>query len=375
MENQLQTDLTALRAQQQAVDAEVERQRTLLSQQYASAIRKAQADNDMQRAQALYAQAKEEDAALLAKQQQAASAMAGVGDYSLYAQIYGLTDEQRAALEAEYRTQKQNTEQQAADEKLRSAASLMAAAGDYSLYAQLYGLTDAQRIALENAYKKANPDTSAQNALATQEAAAKLMAATGDFSLYGQLYGLSAEQIARLEAQWKAENPSLVPNPEPSPEPAPEPAPAPTPTPTPEPVPEPSVSTPVSSLLPTNPLPSYLESALDEAFKPPVPASSLSPTNPLTPNLESTLDNIFNQANRNPPDNVGGQKLTKTGISDVINGSQQDVWQTPDGKLWIWDSSKGQYLEYVNNQNTQSSKKPSKGKGGVLNSLENRLTI
>lgn len=60
-ENQLQADLTALRVQQQANDADIERRRGLLGQEYASAIRQAQADNDFQRAQALYEQASVED--------------------------------------------------------------------------------------------------------------------------------------------------------------------------------------------------------------------------------------------------------------------------------------------------------------------------
>ena len=55
--NQLQANVTALRAQQQAADAEAERQRSLLSQQYMSAIRQAQADNDLALAEALYKQA------------------------------------------------------------------------------------------------------------------------------------------------------------------------------------------------------------------------------------------------------------------------------------------------------------------------------
>jgi hypothetical protein len=56
--------MTALRAQQQASDAEVERQRSLLGQEYASAIRQAQADNDMAKAQALYDRATVEDVRL-----------------------------------------------------------------------------------------------------------------------------------------------------------------------------------------------------------------------------------------------------------------------------------------------------------------------
>lgn len=68
-ENQLQADLTALRAQQQQTDADIERQRGLLGQEYASAIRKAQSDNDLQMAQALYGLAEKEDERLWQERQ------------------------------------------------------------------------------------------------------------------------------------------------------------------------------------------------------------------------------------------------------------------------------------------------------------------
>ena len=97
-DNQLQADLTALRGAQATVDANIERERTTLSQQYMAAIAQAQADNDLQRAQALYDQAKEDEAALLAKQKEAGNLMASAGDYSILANIYGLTPEQLALL-------------------------------------------------------------------------------------------------------------------------------------------------------------------------------------------------------------------------------------------------------------------------------------
>lgn len=67
-DNQLLADLTAIRAAQQQGDINIERQRGLLGQQFAAAIRQAQAENDMARAQALYEQAKEAEANLLAQQ-------------------------------------------------------------------------------------------------------------------------------------------------------------------------------------------------------------------------------------------------------------------------------------------------------------------
>ena len=66
-ENQLLSDLTELRAAQQLADAEADRQRTLLAREYASAIQKAQSDNDLARAQALYEEAKRADTQLLAR--------------------------------------------------------------------------------------------------------------------------------------------------------------------------------------------------------------------------------------------------------------------------------------------------------------------
>lgn len=97
-DNQLQADLTTLRAAQQTADAGIERERALLSQQYTSAIAQAQAENDLAKAEALYKEAKDAEAKLLAKQEAAAQVMADVGDYSLLGQLYGLTPEQIAKL-------------------------------------------------------------------------------------------------------------------------------------------------------------------------------------------------------------------------------------------------------------------------------------
>jgi hypothetical protein len=98
-DNQLQGDLTAIRTAQQSVDADIERQRTLLSQQYKSAIAQAQAENDLARAEALYKAAKEDEARLLQNQKEAGQLMASVGDYSILANLYGLTPEQLAMLQ------------------------------------------------------------------------------------------------------------------------------------------------------------------------------------------------------------------------------------------------------------------------------------
>lgn len=46
------------------------------------------------------------------------------------------------------------------------------------------------------------------------------------------------------------------------------------------------------------------------------------------------------------PNNVNGQKLSKSGITDVVNGVTQNVWKTPDGQMWIWDGTQNKYLKY-----------------------------
>lgn len=72
-DNAQQRNASALRQTQADLDAEFQRQRQLLASQYETEIRKAQADNDMERAQALYEAAKAEEAQLLELQKQGAA--------------------------------------------------------------------------------------------------------------------------------------------------------------------------------------------------------------------------------------------------------------------------------------------------------------
>ena len=81
--NQNQANATALNQQQAAADAEYNRQRQLKADWYASQIKKAQADNDMNRAQALYDAAKSEEEQLRSLRNTAATMMAGKGDNSI----------------------------------------------------------------------------------------------------------------------------------------------------------------------------------------------------------------------------------------------------------------------------------------------------
>lgn len=97
-DNQLQGDLTTLRAAQQSIDAGIERERGLLAKEFAAAIQQAQANNDLARAQALYEQAQAEEARLNQQKANAANLMAGVGDYARLAELYGLTAEELALL-------------------------------------------------------------------------------------------------------------------------------------------------------------------------------------------------------------------------------------------------------------------------------------
>ena len=68
--NQTQADISAIQAAQQAADAEIERQRTQYKEQYAAALLEAAANNDTQRAQALYEEMVRQDNALTEQRQQ-----------------------------------------------------------------------------------------------------------------------------------------------------------------------------------------------------------------------------------------------------------------------------------------------------------------
>ena len=81
--NARQANVTSLQQKQSDADAEIERQRQLLASQYAAAIKQAQADNDMQRAQELYNAAKAEEEKLLSLRQSASTILANKGDTSI----------------------------------------------------------------------------------------------------------------------------------------------------------------------------------------------------------------------------------------------------------------------------------------------------
>lgn len=45
------------------------------------------------------------------------------------------------------------------------------------------------------------------------------------------------------------------------------------------------------------------------------------------------------------PNNVDGNKLSKSGKTGSINGQEQNIWKTSDGKYYYWDGTKNKYYE------------------------------
>lgn len=80
--NQRQKNLSALNTQQSQADAEFERMRQQLADKYSADIKKAQADNDMQRAQQLYEAARAEEDQLRELRQKGANLLAEKDDMS-----------------------------------------------------------------------------------------------------------------------------------------------------------------------------------------------------------------------------------------------------------------------------------------------------
>lgn len=56
------------------------------------------------------------------------------------------------------------------------------------------------------------------------------------------------------------------------------------------------------------------------------------------------------------PNNVNGKKLSKSGITDSVNGVTQNVWQDTEGTLWIWDGTQNKYLYYGEQKKTTGTK-------------------
>lgn len=124
-QNQLSSNLNTLRQSEAEKRVEVERQRVLLGQQYQNAIQKAQAENDLAKAKALYEEAVRVDEAISAASQadadramqifnmlnntalSAAGAYASNGDMSMYKKL--LAGDSKQELEDLYEKAKQIT--------------------------------------------------------------------------------------------------------------------------------------------------------------------------------------------------------------------------------------------------------------------------
>ncbi len=70
--------------------------------------------------------------------------------------------------------------------------------------------------------------------------------------------------------------------------------------------------------------------------------------NPHSGSINPDIANGTFGASGYQPDNINGDKLTKTGKTAVINGHEQNVWMKPDGTLWMWDDTVNRYVEYNN---------------------------
>lgn len=131
--NQLQSDLTTLNNAEAQNRAEIERQRTLLGQQYQNAIQKAQAENNMELAQRLYQEAVRVDESVID---------ASKNDSSRALEILNMMLGQISS------------DRNLASEEARQAAEIAAAGGKYGLYGKLYGLSDDVVKRLEEIYNK-----------------------------------------------------------------------------------------------------------------------------------------------------------------------------------------------------------------------------
>lgn len=142
--NQLQSDLTALGNAEAQNRAEIERQRTLLGQQYQNAIQKAQAENNMELAQRLYQEAVRVDESII--------------DASK-------NDSNRALEILNMMLNQVGSERDYASQDAQKAADLAAAAGKYGLYGKIYGLSDDVIKRLEEIYNKELADKEAERRL------------------------------------------------------------------------------------------------------------------------------------------------------------------------------------------------------------------
>lgn len=169
--NQLQSDLTTLGNAEAQNRAEIERQRTLLGQQYQNAIQKAQAENNMELAQRLYQEAVRVDESII--------------DASK-------NDSNRALDILNTMLNQVGSERDYASQDAQKAADLAAAAGKYGLYGKIYGLSDDVISRLEEIYNKELADKEAERRLdlAIKAKQAKNSILSNNWSLSDMLNGV-----------------------------------------------------------------------------------------------------------------------------------------------------------------------------------------
>lgn len=167
--NQLQSDLTTLGNAEAQNRAEIERQRTLLGQQYQNAIQKAQAENNMELAQKLYQEAARVDESIID---------ASKNDSSRALEILNMMLSQVSS------------ERNLASEDARQAAEIAAASGKYGLYGKLYGLSDDVIKRLEEIYNKELADKEAERRLDLAIKAKQAGRYSSDISISEILKGL-----------------------------------------------------------------------------------------------------------------------------------------------------------------------------------------
>lgn len=139
-----QRDFGNLRGQQAAAQTEQDRRINDVKMQYQAQVQQAIADNDLARATALTQEANNQIAQLA----------------NAYKMQYA---EEQDALDRAYQQEqdawkRQQQEQQLALQRQQDAAALMASGGDFSGYANLYGLNPAQTEALRQQWIQANPE-------------------------------------------------------------------------------------------------------------------------------------------------------------------------------------------------------------------------
>jgi len=153
-----QTGLSELYAAEAAANAELERQRTQLSQQYQSALTQAQAANNYQLFQKLYDEAARVDEAITEQKKFNAS--------QLMQRYQTALNQYNTDRDYEYKLREER------DRELLASAQLAAQSGDYSQYGKYYGWDDAQVNRLNQLWQaQQQPEAGAQDFLGLFRAA------------------------------------------------------------------------------------------------------------------------------------------------------------------------------------------------------------